>query len=163
MTHPTLIPPREPALAGNAAYSLDVEEADRAADKAINFQLGTTTLAEFASHTRQISGQIELFADALRDGGSVTGRASWLEAQQLLAGGPASKSLSSNCWRYARDLGLLLRRLATEYRELENGSPALPTRPPRASLDRITASRQTYLVPSGLAPAHKPLPTASER
>ncbi|MET8839663.1 hypothetical protein ABZW67_06145 [Streptomyces rubiginosohelvolus] len=142
---------------------LDVEEADRAADKAINFKLGTTTLSEINSHTRQIRGQVALFADAVRDGGGVEGQASWLEARHLLEDGPRVNALPFNSWLYAKDLGRLLRRLVAEYRQQKNGSPALPTRPPRASVDRITASRQTFLVPSGLAPAHRPLPTATEQ
>lgn len=143
---------------------LDIEEADRAADKAINFKLGTTTLPELDRHTLQLKGQVALFADVVRDGGGVEARASWLEAYQLLASGPAGSSLPFNSWLYARDLGRLLRRLVTEYREqVEEDVPALPTRTPRASLSKLTASRETYLVPSGLAPAHKPMPPASER
>ncbi|MFD5689667.1 hypothetical protein [Streptomyces rubiginosohelvolus] len=162
MTHPSLTPPREAALAGKATARLDVEEADRAADEAINLKLGTTTLSEFAEHTNELKDLVALFADAVRAGGDVEGRASWLEADQLLGGGPAGNSLPFNSWLYARDLGRLLRRLATEYRkQLGEGGPALPIRTPRASLDRVTASRRTYLVPTGLAPGHKPMPAES--
>ncbi|MGC4928108.1 hypothetical protein [Streptomyces sp. DT117] len=158
---------REPSENGTTQSEielpLDIEEADRAADEAINFNLGTTTLPELVRHTRVLKGQVALFADAVRAGGSIEARASWLEANQLLGSGPASSGLVFNSWLYARDLGRLLRRLVTEYREqLEEDSPALPTRTPRASLSKLTASRQTYLVPSGLAPAHRPMPTASE-
>ncbi|MFB6654871.1 hypothetical protein ACFCZ4_06810 [Streptomyces microflavus] len=143
---------------------LDVEEADRAADKAINFKLGTTTLSELDQHTRQLKGQVALFADVMRNSADVQGRASWLEAYHLLASGPTRGSLTFNSWLYARDLGRLLRRLVAEYREQSDGVvPVLPTRTPRAALDRFTESRQTYLVPSGLAPTHRPMPFASNR
>ncbi|MCT6776070.1 hypothetical protein LXH09_05460 [Streptomyces sp. CS7] len=143
---------------------LDVEEADRAADKAINFKLGTTTLSELYQHTRQLKGQVALFAGVMRNSVDVQGRASWLEAQHLLASAPSRGSLTFNSWLYARDLGRLLRRLVAEYREqLELDYPVLPTRTPRASLDRLTESRQTYLVPSGPAPRHRPMPVASQQ
>ncbi|MFJ5740212.1 hypothetical protein [Streptomyces microflavus] len=164
LTSRPLGPTAHCASASEDELPLGVEEADRAADKAINLKLGTTTRPEIDEYTLQLKGQIAIFADAVRDGGSVEARASWLEAHQLLNSGPAGDPLVFNAWLYARDLGRLLRRLVAEYREqLEEGSPALPTRTPRASLDKLTASRQTYLVPSGLAPAHKPMTADSER
>ncbi|NEB42576.1 hypothetical protein [Streptomyces sp. SID14515] len=163
LTSRPLGPAASCASASEDELSLDVEEADRAADKAINFKLGTTTLPELVKHTHQLKGQVALFAGVVRSGGSIEARASGLEADQLLAMGPAGGSLPFNSWLYARDLGRLLRRLVTEYRgQLEGGSPALPTRTPRASLNRLTESRQAYLVPSGLGPEHKPMPADSE-
>ncbi|MEV4877931.1 hypothetical protein [Streptomyces cyaneofuscatus] len=158
---------REPSENGTTPSEielpLDVEEADRAADKAINLKLGTTTLAEIDGYTRQLRGQIVIFAEAVRDGGGVEARASWLEADQLLHSGPAGNSLPFNSCLHARDLGRLLRRLVTEYREqLEEGGPALATRTPRASLHKLTERRQTYVVPSGLAPKHRPMPAAPD-
>ncbi|MFJ9234420.1 hypothetical protein ACIRJ3_05470 [Streptomyces anulatus] len=155
MTYPPLSPPRE--------ATLDVEVADRAADEALGLRLGTTTRLEIDDHTLRLKGQIALFAEVLRSNGSVEARGSWLEVQQLLVSGPAEGILVFNAWNYVRDLARLLRRLATEYREqLEHNSPALPTRTPLASLSKLTESRQTYLVPSGLAPEHRPLPAAPD-
>ncbi len=99
----------------------------------------------------------------MRDGGGVEARGSWLEADQLLAGGPADGVLVFSAWNYVRDLARLLRKLVAEYRkQLEHKNPTLPPRTPLADLGALTASRQTYLVPSGLAPKRKPMPADSE-
>ncbi|MFI1530009.1 hypothetical protein [Streptomyces griseus] len=163
VTRRPLGPVADCAPTSSLPLPLDIEEADRAADEALGLKLGTTTRQEIDGYTLQLKGQVALFAEVLRINGGIEARGSALEAQQLLVSGPAEGILVFNAWNYVRDLARLLRRLVTEYREqLVHDSPALPTRTPLASLDKLTKSRQTYLVPSGLAPEHRPLPTAPD-
>ncbi|MGW1231392.1 hypothetical protein [Streptomyces californicus] len=158
MPHP---PPTRPA--GTAEFPLDAEAADRAADLAFALQLGTTTREEIDSHTFQLKEQVALFADGVREGGSIEARGSWLEADQILQRGPADDILVFAAWSYARDLARLLRRLVAEYRSQQKQLRAPPPpRTPLASLPRLAAGRQTYRVPSGLAPAYRSLPGAWE-
>ncbi|MFJ7328994.1 hypothetical protein ACIQVN_22480 [Streptomyces cyaneofuscatus] len=163
MTHPPLVRTAEPALAVDLDLPLDVDTADRAADEALGLKLGTTTREEIDNHTLRIRGQVALFAKAVREGGGVAARGSWLEADGLLHGGPSDDSLVFAALVYVRDLARLLRRLVSEHRsQLERCRAPLPSRTPQASLTRLSTSRQTYLVPSGLAPQHKAMPTVSE-
>ncbi|MEU3437851.1 hypothetical protein [Streptomyces sp. NPDC006863] len=146
-----------------AELPLDIEEADRAADEALGLKLGTTTREEIDERTLQIRGQVALFAEAVREGGGVAARGSWLEADGLLHSGPSDDSLVFAALVYVRDLARLLRRLVSEHRsQLERCHTPLPTRAPLASVARLSRSRQTYLVPSGLAPQHKAMPTVPE-
>ncbi|MFF8438997.1 hypothetical protein [Streptomyces bacillaris] len=162
MTHPPLSPPRgEPPFDG-ASPSLDAEAADRAADVALGFQLGTTTRDQIDEWLPQIKAHIEVFAEVVQAGGGRAARGSWLEAQQLLAARPPEAIYVFGAWSHVRELARLLRRLVSEHREqVASAERELPVREPQATLDALAKSRQTYLVPSGLAPEHKPMLTTS--
>jgi hypothetical protein len=152
------------ALPSEVELPLDTEEADRAADEALALKLGTTTRSEIDNFTLQLSGQIALFIEAVREGGGVEARVLCLEADHLTASAPAEGLLVFNAWNYVRDLARVLRKLVEEHsKQVAESSPALPVRTPRASLGDLPASRQTFLVPSGPAPDRKPMPGASER
>lgn len=151
-------------LPSEVELPLDTEEADRAADEALALKLGTTTRSEIDNFTLQLRGQIALFIEAVREKGDVEARALCVEADHLTASGPAEGLLVFNAWNHVRDLARVLRKLVEEHRkQVADSSPALPACTSRVSLGELTASRQTHLVPSGLASDHKPMPTASER
>ncbi|MFE9455627.1 DUF6415 family natural product biosynthesis protein [Streptomyces californicus] len=147
MPHPPLT-----RTADAAEVPLDVETADRSADMAFALQLGTTTREEIDSHTLRLKGQVELFADVVREGESVEARGSWLEAYHLLQQGPSDDVLVFAAWSYVRDLARVLRRLASEYRNQQTQVRApLPSSTPLAALPLLAASRQTYRVPPAAA------------
>ncbi|MDQ0986527.1 hypothetical protein [Streptomyces sp. V2I9] len=156
-------PPTENAVPSGPELPLDTEEADRAADGALGLKLGTTTRTEIDDYTRLIRGQVALFAAAVRDGGGVEARGSWLEADQLLGNGPADGCLVFAAWSYVRDLARLLRRLVAEHRKhLAGDGAALPVRTPMASLNRTAPDRQAPMVPVGPI-AQGPAVPASDR
>ncbi|MFE7480052.1 DUF6415 family natural product biosynthesis protein [Streptomyces sp. NPDC057552] len=162
MTHPSLSPPQGEPPRGGAPRSLNAEAADRAADVALGFQLGTTTRDQIDALLPQIRDHIEVFAKAVEAGGGRAARGSWLEAQQLLAAKPAEAIYVFGAWSHVRELARVLRRLVSEHREqVASAERELPVREPQATLGALAKSRQTYLVPSGPAPEHKSMVTTS--
>ncbi|MFE2294787.1 hypothetical protein [Streptomyces sp. NPDC059452] len=103
-------------------------------DAVLGFHLGTTTREEIDEWTPLIKVHVEVFSEAVRAGGGVEARGSWLEARQLLADGPAEAIHVFGAWSHLRELARLLRRLIAEYREQRAPrEPALPVREPPAA------------------------------
>ncbi|WP_050497582.1 DUF6415 family natural product biosynthesis protein [Streptomyces griseus] len=169
MTDITAGRPPAPATDGTAPDvtepPLDTEEAERSADEALGLKLGTTTRTEIDDYTQLMRGQVALFASAVREGGGVAARGSWLEADQLLGRGPADDCLVFAAWTHVRDLARLLRRLVAEYGEQrairaqalpDRSCPAMPNEPVG---DRCANPEP----PDAPATEHAPAPVASER
>ncbi|MFD8583268.1 hypothetical protein ACFV2A_10265 [Streptomyces californicus] len=169
MTDITAGRPPAPATDGTAPDvtepPLDTEEAERSADEALGLKLGTTTRTEIDDYTQLMRGQVALFSSAVREGGGVAARGSWLEADQLLGRGPADDCLVFAAWTHVRDLARLLRRLVAEYGEQRAiRAQALPDRSSPAMPNETVGDRCTNPEPPD-APAteHAPAPVASER
>ncbi|MDP9951663.1 MULTISPECIES: hypothetical protein [Streptomyces] len=169
MTDITAGRPPAPATDGTAPDvtepPLDTEEAERSADEALGLKLGTTTRTEIDDYTRLMRGQVALFASAVREGGGVAARGSWLEVDQLLGRGPTDDCLVFAAWTHVRDLARLLRRLVAEYGEQRAYSaPPLPGHTPVAVAGEAGPHGLRPPEPPG-APAseHAPAPVASER